>query len=205
MMACPKDGCRSSGMPDSHSAVCWALWVFAHHPALFTGILLLFSRLPALYPQHQDRLILREALMVGFFLAGLVVLGGMQQWWLQPLLLKMSPDQPYFGATALTAITDNAALTYLGFAGVGPDARVLAYMLVAGAVTGGGLTVIANAPNPLAGYAILQGSLMTSTSARSVCWLQRLGRRSLHHLLLRCPEVIALRYPIPAVPPAICA
>ena len=119
------------------------------------GVLLLFLGIASAYPRFQDRLILREALMVGFFLAGLVVLGGMQQWWLQPLLLKMSPDQVYFGATALTAITDNAALTYLGslVPGLSPEFK---YMLVAGAVTGGGLTVIANAPNP-AGYSILKG------------------------------------------------
>ena len=60
----------------------------------------------------------------------------------------------FFGAISLTAITDNAALTYLGslVEGIGPD---LKYALVAGAVTGGGLTVIANAPNP-AGVGILQ-------------------------------------------------
>ena len=92
--------------------------------------------------------------MVAFFLAGLVVLGGMQQWWLEPILSKLSPTALYFGAIALTAITDNAALTYLGslVSGLSPEAK---YYLVAGAVTGGGLTVIANAPNP-AGYTILK-------------------------------------------------
>jgi len=153
------DGASEGRVPFSvcatHVLLLAGVVVFAHHPALFMGILLLFLGIASAYPQHQDRLILREALMVGFFLAGLVVLGGMQQWWLQPLLLKMSPDQVYFGATALTAITDNAALTYLGslVSGLTPEFK---YMLVAGAVTGGGLTVIANAPNP-AGYAILKG------------------------------------------------
>jgi Putative Na+/H+ antiporter len=128
--------------------------VFAHHPAMFMGILLMFLGIASAYPSFQDRLILREALMVGFFLAGLVVLGGLQQWWLQPLLVKMSPNQVYFGATALTAITDNAALTYLGSLVQGLTDE-FKYMLVAGAVTGGGLTVIANAPNP-AGYSILK-------------------------------------------------
>ena len=66
----------------------------------------------------------------------------------------MSPDQVFFGATALTAITDNAALTYLGslVEGLSDEFK---YALVAGAVTGGGLTVIANAPNP-AGFSILR-------------------------------------------------
>jgi Na+/H+ antiporter NhaD/arsenite permease-like protein len=128
--------------------------VFAHHPAAFMGLFLLFMGVATAYPQYQDRLILREGLLVAFFLAGLVVLGGQQQWWLETLLGSMSPDTVYWAATALTAITDNAALTYLGslVEGLSPEFK---YALVAGAVTGGGLTVIANAPNP-AGFAILK-------------------------------------------------
>jgi hypothetical protein len=130
--------------------------VFAHHPSIFLGLLLFFIGYSAAYPRHHDELILREALLVAFFLAGLVVLGGMQQWWLQPVLTSMSPKAVYFGATALTALTDNAALTYLGslVPGLSDEFK---YSLVAGAVTGGGLTVIANAPNP-AGFSILRGS-----------------------------------------------
>jgi len=128
--------------------------LFAHHPPIFLGIFLMFMGIATAYPQFQERLILREGLMVAFFLAGLVVLGGMQAWWLQPLLSNMSPTAVYYGATALTAITDNAALTYLGSLVEGLSEE-FKYALVAGAVTGGGLTIIANAPNP-AGAAILR-------------------------------------------------
>ncbi len=91
---------------------------------------------------------------MAFFLAGLVVLGGMQQWWLQPIVSSMSPKTLFFGAIGLTAVTDNAALTYLGslIVGISEEAK---YNLVAGAVAGGGLTIIANAPNP-AGVALLR-------------------------------------------------
>jgi predicted cation transporter len=129
--------------------------VFAHHPAVFVGLLLFFLGFTTAYQRHQDPLILREALLVAFFLGGLVVLGGQQQWWLQELLLKMDADAVFFGATALTAITDNAALTYLGSLVEGLSEE-FKQALVAGAVTGGGLTVIANAPNP-AGVSILRG------------------------------------------------
>jgi len=127
--------------------------VFAHHPPVFLGLFLFFLGFTAAYPQHQNPLILREALLVAFFLSGLVVLGGMQQWWLQPLLMRLDDTAVFFGATALTAITDNAALTYLGSLvdGLSQEFKIA---LVAGAVTGGGLTVIANAPNPV-GVAIL--------------------------------------------------
>lgn len=137
-----------------HLAFLAGVVAFAHHPAIFMGLFLFFMGVASAYPQHQDRLILREGLLVAFFLAGLVVLGGLQQWWLQPLLMSMSADAVYLGATALTAVTDNAALTYLGslVQGLTPEFK---YALVAGAVTGGGLTVIANAPNP-AGMAILR-------------------------------------------------
>jgi hypothetical protein len=128
--------------------------VFAHHPAVFLGLFLFFLGFTTAYPHHQDRLILKEAMLVAFFLGGLVVLGGVQQWWLEPLLMGMDADAVFFGATALTAITDNAALTYLGslVEGLSPEFKT---SLVAGAVTGGGLTLIANAPNP-AGAAILR-------------------------------------------------
>lgn len=128
--------------------------VFAHHPAVFMALFLFFMGFATAYPRYQDRLILREGLLVAFFLAGLVVLGGQQQWWLQPLLTGMDADTVYFGATILTAITDNAALTYLGslVEGLSDEFK---HALVAGAVTGGGLTIIANAPNP-AGLSILK-------------------------------------------------
>ena len=128
--------------------------IFAHHPALFLGLFLFFLGIAQAYEQYQNKLILREGLLVAFFLAGLVVLGGQQQWWLQPLLTMMTNDTVFLGATALTAVTDNAALTYLGAQVAGLSAE-FKYALVAGAVAGGGLTVIANAPNP-AGFAILR-------------------------------------------------
>lgn len=128
--------------------------VFAHHPVIFIGLFLFFLGYTKAYEQFQNPLILKEGLLVGFFLAGLVVLGGMQQWWLQPIVAGLEPTALFFGALGLTAITDNAALTYLGslIDGMSDAAK---YMLVAGAVAGGGLTVIANAPNP-AGVALLR-------------------------------------------------
>lgn len=125
-----------------------------HDPEAFMGLFLLFLGLAEAYKRHHDRLFLREGLMVAFFLAGLVVLGGQQKWWLQAALVSLDEPALFYGATALTAITDNAALTYLGslVEGVSEEFK---YALVAGAVAGGGLTVIANAPNP-AGFAILK-------------------------------------------------
>ena len=131
---------------------------FAHHPDICFGIFMVFLGLVTATHEYQDSLKLREGLLVGFFLAGLVTLGKPQSWWLEPLLnnSQMTATKLYFGATGLTAITDNAALTFLGTQVKGISDE-LKYALVAGAVSGGGLTVIANAPNP-AGAGILQSS-----------------------------------------------
>ena len=137
-----------------HLALLAGVVVLAHHPVAFLALFLLFLGFTQAYARHQDPLILKEALLVGFFLAGLVVLGGLQRWWLQPIVAGLEPLALFFGALALTAVTDNAALTYLGslISGISDASK---YMLVAGAVAGGGLTVIANAPNP-AGVALLK-------------------------------------------------
>lgn len=144
-----------------HLALLTGVVVLTHHPVAFCGLFLLFLAIAQAYARHQDRLILREALLVASFLAGLVILGSLQRWWLQPVLMAMSQDAIFFGALGLTALTDNAALTYLGSLvdGLSPEYQ---YALVAGAVTGGGLTVIANAPNP-AGIAILRGQFAGET------------------------------------------
>lgn len=133
-----------------------ALVVFtAHHMVFFAGLFLFFLGFVKVTEEYQSQVKLRESLLVGFFLGGLVTLGSIQQWWLQEALTSMGDLVLFFGATALTAITDNAALTYLGSLVDLTDSAK--YFLVAGAVTGGGLTVIANAPNP-AGYGILKNS-----------------------------------------------
>lgn len=142
-----------------HLAILVGIVVFLHHPAIFMAFFLLFMGIVTAYPRHQDRLILREGLLVAFFLAGLIVIGGQQQWWLETVLMQLDADAVFYGAAALTAITDNAALTYLGSLVEGLTDE-FKYALVTGAVAGGGLTVIANAPNP-AGMSILRHSFQS--------------------------------------------
>jgi Na+/H+ antiporter NhaD/arsenite permease-like protein len=117
-------------------------------------ILVVFFILIYVSSKYQQRLMIREGLFVAFFLAGLIVLGEPQRHWLQRILSNSSDNQLFLGGIVLTAFIDNAALTYLAslIDNLSDTAR---YALVAGAVTGGGLTVIANAPNP-AGTAIFK-------------------------------------------------
>jgi hypothetical protein len=132
-----------------------AVIIFSHHLVVFAAVFLFFLGFSEAYKRYRGHLILREGLLVAFFLGGIVVLGGWQKWWLQTLIADMDPSSLFTGAVLLTAITDNAALTYLGSLIEGTSEQ-FRYSLVSGAVTGGGLTVIANAPNP-AGFAILKG------------------------------------------------
>jgi hypothetical protein len=125
----------------------------AHYPALFIGGFLFFIGFAKATAPFQSRLELKSPLLVGCFLGGLVIHGGLQGWWIQPLLASLSELPLFFGATVLTAFNDNALITYL--ATLVPNlGDHLKTAIVEGGVTGGGLTVIANAPNP-AGQALL--------------------------------------------------
>ena len=127
--------------------------VNAHYPALFIGGFLFFLAFARATPMYQSRFEIRTPLLVGFFLAGLVIHGGLQGWWIAPVLAALSDSALFAAATVLTAFNDNALVTYL--ATLVPNlGDSLKYAVVEGAVTGGGLTVIANAPNP-AGQALL--------------------------------------------------
>jgi Na+/H+ antiporter NhaD/arsenite permease-like protein len=125
----------------------------AHYPALFVGGFLFFLGFARATAPYQSPIDLKPPLLVGFFLAGLVIHGGLQGWWIEPILASLSERPLFYGAMILTAFNDNALVTYLATL-VPSLTESMKYAVVAGAVTGGGLTVIANAPNP-AGQAIL--------------------------------------------------
>ena len=132
--------------------VAWSV-VTSHYPALFVGGFLFFLGFARATSMYQSRVDLRAPLLVGFFLGGLVIHGGLQGWWIAPVLSSLSEEPLFAGAAVLTAFNDNALITYLST--LVPDfSDELKIAVVEGAVTGGGLTVIANAPNP-AGQALL--------------------------------------------------
>jgi hypothetical protein len=135
--------------------VAFMIWtvVNAHYPALLIGGFLFFLGFSRTTSPYQGLMDLKPPMLVGFFLAGLVIHGGLQGWWIAPLLARLSEVPLFIGSTILTMFNDNALITYLGTLVTGFDDS-LKIALVEGAVTGGGLTVIANAPNP-AGQALL--------------------------------------------------
>ena len=151
----------------------------AHHPQLFIPGLLFFLGFAQVTKPFQNRVDLKPALLVGFFLGGLVIHGGVQGWWIAPILGNLSKIPLMLGSTILTAFNDNAAITFLST--LVPDfIDSLKYAVVAGAVAGGGLTIIANAPNP-AGVSILKkyfnnevspaGILAGAAAPTAIVWL----------------------------------
>jgi hypothetical protein len=135
--------------------VAFMMWtVFtSHYPALFVATFLVFLGFARATTAYQSRIDLKSPLLVGFFLGGLVIHGGLQAWWISPVLASLSQTPLFLTSTVLTAFNDNALITYLASLVPTLD-EPLKIAVVEGAVTGGGLTVIANAPNP-AGQALL--------------------------------------------------
>lgn len=168
-------GLAADGMANEDTGAAVPLWIttvqiafmgftvlVAHYPPLFVGGFLFFLAFSQAAAHHQGKLDLKAPLLVGFFLAGLVVYGGLQAWWIEPVLMRLGEFPLFLGATVLTAFNDNAAITYLATL-VPSFTDPLKYAVVAGAVTGGGLTVIANAPNRQARI-FSSGSFLTASA-----------------------------------------
>jgi hypothetical protein len=131
----------------------WTI-VNVHHAQLFVFGMLLFLGFAAITAPYQNMIRLRSAMLVGFFLGGLVIHGGLQAWWIAPVLGDLEALPMMVAAATLSAFNDNASITYLSTLVPGLTDS-LKYAVLAGAVTGGGLTIIANAPNP-AGMSLLK-------------------------------------------------
>lgn len=145
--------------------VIFMLWtiVNAHEPVLFLSGFMFYLGFYQVTAFYQNRIDLKPALLVGFFLAGLIIHGTLQEWWIAPILGNLPPLGLNITSTLLTAFNDNAAITYLSTL-VPNLSDTMKYAVVAGAITGGGLTIIANAPNPI-GQSILKDHFETGIDA----------------------------------------
>ncbi len=163
----------------SHAQIPWPiLWIHvvflaaivftSHSQNSFMGIFLLFLGVASVSGKFQDQLRLKESLLVAMFLGGIIQFGAFQKWWLTPLLQTMSDWTLFQCSLVLTAVTDNAALTFLGsqVSGLSDASK---YALVSGAIAGGGLTVIANAPNA-AGFSILSHKFSEGLKPMRLLW-----------------------------------
>jgi hypothetical protein len=139
----------------------------SHYPVIFVGTFLLFLGFYQATQFYQKKpLDLKPAILVGFFLGGLVVHGNLQGWWIAPVLGNASEGALLVLSAFLTSFNDNAEITFLATL-IPTFSETMKYAVVAGAVTGGGLTVIANAPNP-SGQTILSKYFEDGVSAVSL-------------------------------------
>jgi len=126
----------------------------AHYVPIFLGSYLLYLGFHQATRMHQYRLNLKRPLMVGLFLAGLVIHGGFQGWWIDPLIGDLGFGAMMLTGTVLTAFNENTTVAYLACLLDDLQPKIQ-YALASGLVAGGGLTIMAHAPNP-AGQALLR-------------------------------------------------
>ncbi len=134
-----------------HIAFLFGIVFFSHYPIVLVGLLFLFVAFHRATEPYQGSLQLRGPILVGAFLAGLVTHGSLQGWWIEPIMTRLTAAPLMIVATVLTSFNDNALITYLSSL-IPSLSDALKYAVVSGAVAGGGLTVIANAPNPAGQY-----------------------------------------------------
>lgn len=127
--------------------------ITSHYPAIFFGIFLFFLGFHHATRFYQYPIRLSRPLLIGLFLAGLIIHGGLQGWWVVDLLERLKPIGVMGVSILLTAFNDNTSISYLSTL-VPSWGEAFQYAIFTGVIAGGGLTVIGNAPNP-AGFAIL--------------------------------------------------
>ena len=86
----------------------------AHYPGLFIGGFLFFIGFSRATAAYQTQIDMKTPLLVGFFLAGLVIHGGLQGWWIAPLLSSLSEHGLFWGAATLTAFVERRLLAARG-------------------------------------------------------------------------------------------
>ncbi len=126
-------------------------------PAIFMGIFVLFLGFWTATSFYQSALHLKPAILVGFFFASLLIHGELQEWWIVPFIRGLSNGAAMLASYGLSAIMDNAMVTYLTV-----DLVDKQYFVITGALSAGALTIVANVPNPI-GHSILRDSFVQRT------------------------------------------
>lgn len=130
----------------------------SEYPPIFLGIFFLFLGVHKATSHYQGReqgpLNLKPAIFVGFFFASLLIHGELQSWWAVRFLQNIGFAQGLLISTLLSSVVDNAVVLYF-LDQIKPLSEAALYAIVVGALSSGGLTLMANAPN-LIGYSNLR-------------------------------------------------
>lgn len=130
-----------------------------HYPTRMLLILILFWIYCKNTKKYNTTIDYKTPLLTSCFLFGLMIHGNLQQWWIKNILSFNSRIIIFLISMVLTTFNDNAAVTFLASKiPIFINNKKLQNAVVAGAINGGGLTIIANAPNT-AGKKILESNL----------------------------------------------
>jgi hypothetical protein len=139
-----------------HLAFLSLIVITGETPPLFLGVFLIFLAFWKATSFYQTPLHLQSAVLIGFFFASLIIHGELQAWWIIPLMQNLNHFGAMVASFILSAFVDNAIVSYITLDLPQYD-DLKHYLVIAGAMSAGALTVIANAPNPV-GHAILRPS-----------------------------------------------
>lgn len=129
-------------------------------PLLMIGILILYLGLHQFTIFYQNSIRVTKVCCVGLFYAGLLILGGLQEWWMLVIMHRMSDFGYMFTSYILSMFLDNVLVNYLVHnLSVATDCFL--YLVIAGCMSAGGVTILANAPN-IVGYLIIKPFFPTS-------------------------------------------
>lgn len=123
------------------------------YPTIVMGAFVLYLGIYQATAAYQKFMDLREPLLIGFFLSSLIVLSGLQVWWIEPIVEGLHERGLYVASLMLSAFTHNTSNTIL-YSHLPHLTYPIKYLLVSGALVGGGMTIMANGPNLMA-YSLL--------------------------------------------------
>ncbi|WP_213357473.1 putative Na+/H+ antiporter [Chlamydiifrater phoenicopteri] len=142
--------------------------IFVRHiPVILVGVVLTFLGFRALTIMYQSPISFTKVGMVGLFFSGLILFGDLQEWWVLALMEKVSYEGHMIISFIMSMFLDNALVNYLIFKL--PSANdCYHYLAISGAMSAGGLTLMANVPN-IIGYLLLRPSFKVRSV--SLVWL----------------------------------
>lgn len=142
-------------------------------PLLMVAILMFYLGFQKFTIFYQRPIRIGKACFVGLFYAGLVIFGELQEWWVLELMHRMSDFGYMMTSYVLSIFLDNALVNYLVHnLPVATDCFL--YLVIAGCMSAGGLTIISNIPN-IVGYLALRPFFPSSSFSLGWLFLFALG------------------------------
>lgn len=129
-----------------HIAMAFAAMRFRSAPVLMGGVCIFYVFFHRLTVFYQNKIDFWKVCCLGVFFIGMSFVGGLQEWWILKLV-KNSSDFGYMWAAYILSIFLDNVLVNLMMHDLPVVTDCYLYLVVAGCMSAGGLTLIANTPN----------------------------------------------------------